>query len=286
MDSRFVRNCLLLAAVALMPSMLFAGVFVSVNIAPPALPAYEQPVCPGDGYIWTPGYWAYGQDGYYWVPGTWVFAPRPGFLWTPGYWGWRGGLYVWHGGYWGPHVGFYGGVNYGFGYGGVGYAGGVWEGRVFRYNTAVTNVNVTMVHHTYIDRTVIRNTTVNRVSYNGPGGIGVRPNAREMAAGREQHVSATPLQMNHEHIAGRNRDNFASFNHGNPSRPAISRPAGIAGGGGGAHPMGYAPHPAGNGGGGGGAHPTAYKPHPAGHVPPPKPAAHHEPPPRREGEKK
>ena len=24
-------------------------------------------------------------------------------------------------GYWGPHVGFYGGINYGYGYGGVGY---------------------------------------------------------------------------------------------------------------------------------------------------------------------
>ena len=35
---------------------------------PPPLPDYEQPQAPGDGYMWTPGYWAYGQDGYYWVP--------------------------------------------------------------------------------------------------------------------------------------------------------------------------------------------------------------------------
>ena len=31
-------------------------------------------------------------------------------------------------GYWGPHVGYYGGVNYGFGYMGVGFAGGAWRG--------------------------------------------------------------------------------------------------------------------------------------------------------------
>ena len=44
---------------------------VSVSIAPPELPVYEQPPCPGDDYIWTPGYWAYGDGDYYWVPGTW-----------------------------------------------------------------------------------------------------------------------------------------------------------------------------------------------------------------------
>jgi hypothetical protein len=62
-------------------------------------------------------------------------------LWTPGYWAWRDdGVYVWRSGYWGPRVGFYGGVNYGYGYTGSGYYGGYWSGRVFTYNTAVTNV--------------------------------------------------------------------------------------------------------------------------------------------------
>ena len=60
------------------------GVGISVGFAPPPLPVYEQPICPGDGYIWTPGYWAWDADGddYYWVPGTWVEAPEVGFLWT------------------------------------------------------------------------------------------------------------------------------------------------------------------------------------------------------------
>ena len=71
---------------------------------PPPLPVYEQPLCPDEGYIWTPGYWAYDDDydDYYWVPGTWVMAPEVGFFWTPGYWGWEGEGFIFHEGYWGP----------------------------------------------------------------------------------------------------------------------------------------------------------------------------------------
>ena len=42
---------------------------------PPPLPNYTQPPPPADGYIWTPGYWAWGPAGYYWVPGAWVSRP-------------------------------------------------------------------------------------------------------------------------------------------------------------------------------------------------------------------
>ena len=59
------------------PSLSFA--FVSITIAPPALVSYDQPPCPQDGYLWTPGYWASGDDGYYWVPGAWTFRGRVGF---------------------------------------------------------------------------------------------------------------------------------------------------------------------------------------------------------------
>src|SRR5450759_2499994 len=45
---------------------------VSAATAQPPLPSYAQPPVPGPGYLWTPGFWAYGVDvGYYWVPGTW-----------------------------------------------------------------------------------------------------------------------------------------------------------------------------------------------------------------------
>ena len=131
-----------------------AFVAISVGFAPPAIPVYEQPLCPAPNYLWTPGYWAYGDVGYYWVPGIWVAPPRVGFLWTPGYWGFRGGQYVFSDGYWGPTVGFYGGINYGFGYGGRGYYGGEWAGNAFRYNTAVTRVNTTIINNnnTYVNK--------------------------------------------------------------------------------------------------------------------------------------
>ena len=43
-------------------------------------------------------------------------------------------------GYWAPEVGFYGGIDYGFGYTGYGYEGGYWNDRAFFYNTAVNNI--------------------------------------------------------------------------------------------------------------------------------------------------
>ena len=226
--SKYFYLFLLALAILLIPSCTPAQVAVgiSVHIGPPALPVYAQPVCPGVGYIWTPGYWAYGPDGYYWVPGTWVMAPSVGLLWTPGYWGWFGGAYVWHVGYWGPHVGFYGGINYGFGYGGVGFVGGEWRGGAFHYNTAVTNVNTTVIHNTYVNKTVINNnTTVNRVSYNGgTGGVTAQPTAAEQAAARENHVPATSLQTQHEQAARSDKSMLASANHGQPAVAATAKP--------------------------------------------------------------
>jgi len=228
MPLRKLAGLLLFALVSLAiptetPAQVAVG--ISVHIGPPALPVYVQPVCPGEGYIWTPGYWAYGPDGYYWVPGTWVLAPTPGFLWTPGYWGWGGGAYVWHAGYWGPHVGFYGGINYGFGYGGVGFVGGEWRGGVFHYNTAVTHVNTTVIHNTYVNNTVINRTTVNNISYNGgAGGVTARPTSGELAAEHEHHVAATSMQAQHEQMARNDRSMLASENHGRPAVAATARP--------------------------------------------------------------
>lgn len=221
---RLVRHSFLALVMLAIPALSFGGVFVSVRIGPPPLPVYVQPPCPGDGYIWTPGYWGYGADGYYWVPGTWVLAPQPGLLWTPGYWGWSSGLYVWHAGYWGPHVGFYGGINYGFGYFGTGYAGGYWHGRDFFYNRSVNNVTITNVH--IYNRTVVNHVTVNRVSYNGgAGGINARATHDEERWDHERHFEATPMQVNHENGARGNREFLASVNHGHPAVAATARPA-------------------------------------------------------------
>ena len=84
--------------------MAQVSVQISANVAPPDLPVYDQPPIPADGYLWTPGYWAWSdQDGdYFWVPGTWVAPPQVGFLWTPGFWVADGAVFVWRAGYWGP----------------------------------------------------------------------------------------------------------------------------------------------------------------------------------------
>jgi hypothetical protein len=219
----------LLLAFAILANRVNAQVSVgiSVHIAPPAIPVYEQPPCPTDGYLWVPGYWAWDDDAgdYYWVPGYWSAPPTVGYLWTPGYWGWAGGLYAWHGGYWGPHVGYYGGINYGFGYGGSGYYGGEWHGGHFRYNTAVTRVNTSVVRNVYVNRTVINNVTVNRVSYNGgPGGINRRPDAREQTAMNDRHIERTNAQAQHQQAAMHDRTAFNNVNHGRPSTMATSRP--------------------------------------------------------------
>ncbi|MGH9485525.1 MAG: YXWGXW repeat-containing protein [Terriglobales bacterium] len=173
------------------------AVGISVRIGPPPLRVLAvQPYSPGPGYLWTPGYWAYGPEGYYWVRGMWVLAPAPGLLWTPGYWGYGDGVYRWHGGYWGPHVGFYGGINYGFGYFGTGFVGGHWSRRHFYYNTAVWRVNTRVIHNTYVDRTVIRNERGhNHVSFNGgPHGIRAHASGPEMRYEQERHRAPTPMQ--------------------------------------------------------------------------------------------
>ncbi|MGA8478500.1 MAG: YXWGXW repeat-containing protein [Chthoniobacterales bacterium] len=219
------RNLLLALVMGGTPLASFAqvavGVGVSINVAPPPLPVYDQPPCPADGDIWIPGYWAYGDDGYYWVAGYWADPPEIGFLWTPGYWGYSGGFYVWHGGYWGPDVGFYGGVNYGFGYGGIGYYGGRWEGGAFYYNTAVTNVNRRIVRNTYVDRTN-HVTTNSRVSFNGPGGVTARPTAQQRVAMRERHIQATAAQVAHQQNAAKGRNQSASVNRAHPTRNAVA----------------------------------------------------------------
>lgn len=189
-------RCLFAALLLGVLSTATAHAGFSITIAPPPLLVYEQPVCPTEGYLWTPGYWAYDNDAndYYWVNGLWVPPPRIGFLWTPGYWGFVDGFYAFHRGYWGPTVGFYGGINYGYGYGGYGYYGGRWDGRVFRYNTVVTRVNINRVHNVYRDKNVVRNTTQSRTAFNGRGGINARPDAKQSAAASASHVDATAAQ--------------------------------------------------------------------------------------------
>jgi len=202
------------------PAQVAVG--VSITAAPPPLPVYDQPPIPGPGYIWTPGYWAWDDGDYYWVPGTWVEPPEVGLLWTPGYWGWSDGIYVWNAGYWGPHVGFYGGISYGFGYTGVGYAGGFWRGGVFSYNRTVNNFGSVHITNVY-NKTVIKNVNVTNVSFNGgTGGTNAKATQQQLAVANERHVGQTQSQMQHQTEASGNRELRASVNGGHPAIAATS----------------------------------------------------------------
>ena len=212
-------------------ALLFAGlplasssafVAVSVGIAPPAIPIYQQPYCPSEGYIWVPGYWAWADFGYYWVPGVWVAPPRVGVLWTPGYWGYSGGQYAFNEGYWGPTVGFYGGINYGYGYWGHGYHGGEWVGNTFRYNTAVTRVNPAVIHNTYVNKEVVNKNTGSRASFNGPGGAKAKPTTQEEAAAKAEHVEPTAPQRSRVEAAKNDPALHATSNKGKPKSDAVT----------------------------------------------------------------
>jgi len=219
-----------LALMAPTPARAQIAIGISVQIAPPLLPVYVQPPMPEVGYIWTPGYWAYANADYYWVPGTWVQPPEVDVLWTPPYWGWVAGAYLFHEGYWGPHVGFYGGVNYGYGYGGSGYEGGRWDGGNFSYNRTVNNFGSVSVQHAYEQNVSGGNRT--NVSYTGgTGGIRAEPTAAERSAGSERHTPVTAEQTTHITAAAGNPAFAASHNNGHPAIAATSRPAAFEGAG-------------------------------------------------------
>jgi len=193
--------------------------------APPPLPVYDQPPIPGPGYIWTPGYWGWSDDAddYYWVPGTWVEPPEIGLLWTPGYWRYYDGSYLFSDGYWGLQVGFYGGVDYGYGYSGDGYSGGRWQGSQFYYNSQVNNLGGRQIGATYSE---VVSESANRVSFNGgPGGLRVAPAASDIAAAQARHAPPTRDQRDQARIASAQPQLRASVNRGAPPIAATARPA-------------------------------------------------------------
>ncbi|MDO9461686.1 MAG: hypothetical protein Q7N95_16450 [Alphaproteobacteria bacterium] len=229
---RTTRSLLLALMLGATPAAMLipttqAQVFVNIRInsAPPPLPYYEQPAIPAYGYLWVPGYWYWDSsvDDYYWVPGTWVAPPRRGLLWTPAYWSWVEGRYVFYPGYWAREVGFYGGINYGYGYTGDGYLGGRWENGTFFYNRSVNNIGNVRITKVY-NQTVVMESGSKNVSFNGGnGGIAARPTSKQVAFANERHVEATPVQRRHVEKAGKDRTLFAKQNNGEPAVAATPR---------------------------------------------------------------
>ncbi len=228
MTTPAAQRTILALGLALSPLVAWSQVSVSVTIAPPPLPLYAQPPIPDDGYIWTPGYWAWDPNtgDYIWVPGTWVLPPAEGLLWTPGYWGFINGGYLWHRGYWGPHVGYYGGINYGYGYVGSGYAGGRWDRGRFRYNTAVNNIPSGRVHEVY--RAAVPQRPTHPESFNGgPSHYHAAPTASERRFEGAPHREPTQEQSEHEHRSIAMPEQRMGNNHGTPPTAATPRPGGF-----------------------------------------------------------
>ena len=214
------------------PGPAFGGnaAYIEADQPPPPLPDYDQPPMPAPGYYWTPGYWAWNNTDYYWVPGAWVEPPQPGLLWTPGYWAFAAGVFVFHPGYWGPHVGFYGGIDYHYGYTGAGYVGGRWDNGQFYYNRAVNNLGPARTGNVYNEAVAVNNATINRVSFNGgEGGVTARPTPAQVLAAKEQHIPPTGPQKDHARIASMNGGQFVSTNNGKPPVAATPRPGQLKG---------------------------------------------------------
>jgi hypothetical protein len=222
--SRALVPALLVLAMlaAPVPSQAAVSIGISVGFAPPELPVYEQPPVPGSGYLWMPGYWAYGPGGYYWVPGTWVLPPSVGLYWTPPWWDWNGSVYLFHSGYWGPSVGYYGGINYGFGYFGSGYEGGRWDRGRFFYNREVNNIRDRRITNVYSGQ--VHRAPDNHVAFHGGvGGMPGEPNAHERTAAAARHWQPTAPQRQHFDAARSNAALLHATNHGKPPIPATAR---------------------------------------------------------------
>jgi hypothetical protein len=200
------------------------GFDIRIGYAPPPLPVYTPPPLPAPDYMWVPGHWAWSDwiDDYYWVQGYWIQPPQPGLLWTPAWWGWDHGAFLYHEGYWGHQVGWYGGINYGFGYQGHGWDGGHWDGGHISYNTAV--VNVTNVHVTNVYNMPVQAQAGPRVSYNGgAGGVVAQPRPEEVRAMNAPHIAPTPQQQQRVQQAASNPHAAASQMNAGWHPPAVHR---------------------------------------------------------------
>ena len=196
-----------------------------VSAQPPPIPSYTQPAMPEEGYVWMPGFWAWRKDvpDYYWVPGTWVKPPRAGLLWTPPYWSRVDGNYVFHGGYWANSVGFYGGVDYGYGYSGDGYQGGRWDDDVFVYNSAANNFGSLTIAHAY-NQAIAPEGNSARLSFNGGrSGTKARATPDQEALARAAHVAPTDAQLRHFEMAAKDRSLYSKLNGDQPGIAATTR---------------------------------------------------------------
>ena len=198
------------------------GCRFTASAAPPPLPVLfpvdaSRPGIPLDSRLL-----GLGGDGYYWTPGSWARPPAVDLFGRPatGPGTQADHDYVFHSGYWAPTVGFYGGIDYRFGYSGQGFHGGFWRNHQFVYNRAVNDVGNVHVA-TYANQVFA---PANHISYNGgTGGTAARPTPAQIAAMRERHIGPTPAQIQNQQTASRIPNQRYSENKGAPPIGALAR---------------------------------------------------------------
>ena len=173
------------------------------------LPVYGQPICPGDGFLWTPatGRMTTASPITTGCQACWFRRRKSVSCGRRKAGGWGDGGYFFNEGYWGPTVGFYGGINYGFGYYGEGYGGGPWNNGHFFYNRSVNNINVVNIHNVYNERE-LRSTT-STASAITEGQVGSRRvQQRSKLQANQRHIPAVAAQTGA--CAGRPRQSSAA----------------------------------------------------------------------------
>jgi len=96
---------LLKMALLLCATSLFAGgvgVEIVVNGGPPSRIAETAAPCPGVGFIWIGGAWAW-HDHWVWEKGHWDRPPHPGAVWVPHRYDVHNGQHVFVQGGWRNH---------------------------------------------------------------------------------------------------------------------------------------------------------------------------------------
>ncbi len=68
-------SCCLAGGGLTLPVIASAGVFVDIDVAPPA-PQVEVVPEPRVGYVWAPGYWEWRGGHHVWVGGHWIGERR------------------------------------------------------------------------------------------------------------------------------------------------------------------------------------------------------------------
>lgn len=79
MTAKWITGALVAATLAV-PA--FGQIHVYIGSAPPPIRYERRPPPPGEGFVWTDGYWGTQDGEYVWVPGRWQQAPYAGAYWS------------------------------------------------------------------------------------------------------------------------------------------------------------------------------------------------------------